>query len=119
MTGSLEQKEVRCSGSCAWVWGCVCRLLAMAKSQAEAENSQHFFYALFFSFPFLRRCSDSALLICGRWKQLQQLPEQVFLCIVPAVLQLGTRMSPPPKGRGNVPLGVGTVNELRVGMEGG
>lgn len=112
---------MRCSGSCAWVWGCVCRLLTVAESQTEAETSQNYFMPFFFFFLFsrLRHCSDSALLICGRWDQLQQLQEQVFLCIVQSVLQLGTRMSPAPKGHSKMPLGVGAVNDLRVGMEGG
>lgn len=51
MTGSLKQKEVRCRGSCAWVWGCVCRLLTAAKSQTEAETSQNYFYGFLFSLP--------------------------------------------------------------------
>lgn len=86
------------------------------------RNISELFYAFFFFFFLFSRlchCSDSALLICGRWDQLQQLQEQVFLCIVQSVLQLGTRMSPAPKGHSKMPLGVGAVNDLRVGMEGG
>lgn len=100
----------------------MCRLLAVAESQTEAEPSQNYFMPFFFFLGFffflLRRCSDSALLICGRWEWLQQLQEQVLLCIVRAVVRLGTRMSPPPKGPGKMPLRVGAVNYLRVGMEG-
>lgn len=48
VTGFSEQEEVRCSGSCGWVWGCVCRLLALTKSQAEAEAAQIYFMPFFF-----------------------------------------------------------------------
>lgn len=78
--------------------------------------SELFLWLSYFSPPSLCCCSDSALLIPGRWEWLQQLQEQVFLCIVWAVLQLGTRMSPAPKGP--LPLRLGTVNDLEGGDNG-
>lgn len=55
---------------------------------------------------------------CSSWEWLQQLQEQVFFCIMPVVLQLGTMMYPPPNDLGKMPLRVGAVNGLRVRMEG-